>query len=178
MTPCACLCVYKAVLDSHWGWWWRGRCVCFGSDSAFHIPLWYSVLWPQETRPTEKRSLFFANFILSLQLLSTLHVCTSLFSLSQPSFCVFKFEESCVTHTAGLGLYYISDWNPPTRHLSEHWSFHLLLSLWIYNSSQGSGHSVHHSNAYFSFIRRAFGMNTDRSQKLEVVPSSPSCFFF
>lgn len=53
---CVSLCVYKAALDSHWGRRWRGQCVCLGTGSAFHIPLWYSVLWPQETRPVEKLS--------------------------------------------------------------------------------------------------------------------------
>lgn len=54
---CVSLCVYKAALDGHWGRRWPDRCVCLGSDSAFHIPLWYSVLWPQETRPAKKLSL-------------------------------------------------------------------------------------------------------------------------
>ena len=54
---CVSLCVHKATLDGHWGRRWPSRCVCLGSSSAFHIPLWYSVLWPQETRPAKKLSL-------------------------------------------------------------------------------------------------------------------------
>lgn len=51
---CVSLCVYKAALDGYWGRRWPDRCVCLGSGSAFHIPLWYSVLWPQETHPAKK----------------------------------------------------------------------------------------------------------------------------
>lgn len=40
----------------------------------------------------QNRALSFANFILSLQLLSTLHVCTSIFFLFQPF--VFKLKDS------------------------------------------------------------------------------------
>lgn len=77
---CASLCVYKAALDGYWGRRWPDQCVCLGSGSAFHIPLWYSVLWPQETRPAKKRSL---SLSCSLSLLSC-HLLTFLF-LSLPS---------------------------------------------------------------------------------------------
>lgn len=61
----ACLCLYKAALDDHWGRRWSDRCVCLGSDSAFHIPLWYSALWPQETRPAKTLSLSLSAAFLS-----------------------------------------------------------------------------------------------------------------
>lgn len=99
-------------LDSYWGRRWRGRCVCFGSDSAFHIPVWYSELWPQETRPAETCSLLptlFSRYSL-FPLSTSAHL--SFFLLSHPSL-YFKFQESHVTHTAGPGLYFLSDWNPP-----------------------------------------------------------------
>lgn len=60
-----CLCVYKAALDGHWGRRWPDWCVCLGRVSAFHIPLWYSVLWPQETRPAKKLSLSLCSIYLS-----------------------------------------------------------------------------------------------------------------
>lgn len=64
-----CLCVLNNPWQPLGRWWWSGRCVCLGSNSAFHIPLWYSVLWPQETHSAEKRSVFYV-LPLSAELLS------------------------------------------------------------------------------------------------------------
>lgn len=102
----ACLCLYKVALDGRWGRRWSDRCVCLGSRSAFHIPLWYSALWPQETRPAKKLCVSLSPArSLSLSPTPASHLLSSLArslpaalhseSLTSPSFYIQTWEIIC-----------------------------------------------------------------------------------
>lgn len=172
-------CVYNAGLDGHWGRQWLDRCVCLGSGSAFHIPLWYSVLWPQETRPAKKLSLSTASpsFCLSCYLPTFLcfsHSISSSLSFTPPSFHILTWEIICHPNlipslkVSPQQSSISSDERSPNKSpfsALQVLADILLLSLKIHNTSQCPGQSVYHSDAYFYFIRNSWIHRTATGRK-------------